>query len=190
MAALRTLEAGSVATIVTDPPYGIAYHSNRHQEKNPHTPIAHDWNFQIGGILAEAQRCLREGGAFYLFTRFDVYPLWLRELPSGLSLSNMIVWDKGNHSSGDLTGNFGYQHEIIMFIVKGRHRLRGRRWSNVWTVPKISHKRMRMPAEKPLALYERAVLASSDPGDLVVDPFGGSGTMAEAALAAGRKYLG
>lgn len=186
---LRGLEPGSVGAVVTDPPYGIAYHSNRHQGRNPHAPIAQDWNVQIGALLAACERALADGGAVYLWTRFDVYPLWAKEVPPSLSLKNMIVWDKGNHSSGDLTGNFGFQHEICMFLTKGRHRLRGHRWSNVWSVPKIAHGRLRMPAEKPVSLFERAISSTTDPGDLVVDPFCGSGTLGEAAARLGRRFL-
>ena len=186
---LRSLEAGSVATIVADPPYGIAYHSNHYQEKNPHAPIAQDWNVNIGSFLSAAERVLRDGAAIYLFTRWDVYPIWAKEVPPSLSLKNLIVWDKGNWSSGDLTGNFGFQHEVIMFLVKGRHTIRGKRWPNIWAVPRISHTKLRMPAEKPLEMYERAIIASSDAGDLVVDTFGGSGTLAEAAARNGRRFL-
>lgn len=186
---LASQEPGSVATIVTDPPYGIAYHSNHHKGKNPHAPIAGDWNFQIGAYLAVAERALRDGGAIYLFTRWDVCPLWAKEIPPSLSLKNAIIWKKDNWSSGDLTGNFGNQYEIAMFIVKGRHKLRGRRWPNVWDFPRIPAKRLRMPAEKPVGLYERAILSSCDPGDLVIDTFCGSGTAAEAAISTGRRFL-
>lgn len=186
---LNRLAPASAAVIITDPPYGVGYHSNRYQDRNPHSPIAHDWNFQIGSFLAQAERVLRNGGALYLFTRFDVYPLWTKEIPPSLSLKNMIVWDKGNHSSGDLTGNFGFQHEIVMFITKGRHLLQGHRWSNIWSVPKISHKKLRMPAEKPVELYQRAILSSSRLGELIVDPFVGSGTCAEACILTGRRFL-
>lgn len=186
---LRSLEPGSVACIVTDPPYGIAYHSNHYKDRNPHAPIASDWNFQIGTYLAAAERSLREGGAIYMFTRFDVYPLWVGELPPSLALKNAIIWKKDNWSSGDLTGNFGFQHEILMFLTKGRHQLRGRRWPNIWEFARVPAKRLRMPAEKPLGIYERAIESSTDPGDLIVDSFGGSGTAAEAAIRTGRRFL-
>lgn len=189
LALLGSIRAGTAAVVITDPPYGIAYHSNHHKDKNPHAPIAGDWNFQIGSFLRATDRALKDGGALYLFTRFDVYPLWVTELPPTLSLKNLIVWDKGNHSSGDLTGNFGFRHELIMFVVKGRHALRGKRWPNIWPAPRVSHERLRMPAEKPTMLYQRAISASSDPGDLTVDPFCGSGTLAEAAKLVGRKFL-
>lgn len=186
---LRSLDAGSVACVVTDPPYGIAYHSNYYKDGNPHAPIAHDWNFQIGEYLNAVERILRPGGALYMFTRFDVFPIWAREVPPSLALKNTIIWKKDNWSSGDLTGNFGFQYEMIMFLVKGRHQIRGKRWPNVWDFPRVTSTKLRMPAEKPVGIYERAIVASSDVGDLIVDTFGGSGTAAEAAINTERRFL-
>jgi DNA modification methylase len=60
---LRSIDAASVQVIMTDPPYGIAYHSNHYAEKNPHAPIARDWNFQIAAFFDEAARALKNGGA-------------------------------------------------------------------------------------------------------------------------------
>ena len=187
---LSALAADSVSCIVTDPPYGIAYHSNYYKDRNPHAPIAQDWDFEIGPYLRSAERVLADGGALYLFTRWDVLPLWAKEVPPGLSLKNAIIWKKDNWSSGDLTGNFGFQYEVIMFLTKGRHQIRGKRWPNVWEFSRVPSKRLRMPAEKPTGLFARAIEASSNPGDLVVDTFLGSGTCAEAALETGRRFVG
>lgn len=188
-ALLNSLEASSVQVIFADPPYGIAYHSNYYKERNPHAPISADWNFQIGRFMAAVGRALSDGGAMYLCTRWDVYPLWAPEVLAPLKLTNLIVWAKDNWSAGDLGGNFGGQHELLMFITKGRHLIRGKRWSNIWQFPRIPAKKLRMPAEKPLGLVERAVSASSDQGALVVDPFCGSGTTGETARTLGRQVL-
>lgn len=42
---MNKLPSGSVPLIVTDPPYGIGYHSNHYEDKNPHSPVSNDWNF-------------------------------------------------------------------------------------------------------------------------------------------------
>jgi site-specific DNA-methyltransferase (adenine-specific) len=186
---MRSLEAASVQVIVADPPYGIAYHSNRYVNKNPHAPVARDWNFQIGPFLNAAARALCDGGALYLFTRWDVYPLWASAIAPPLELKNVIVWVKDNHSAGDLIGDFGNKYEQIMMLVKGRHKRRGHRWSNVWEFPRVPAKKLLHPTQKPVDLVRRAVEASSDVGGMVVDPFCGSGTTGEAAAACGRLAL-
>jgi site-specific DNA-methyltransferase (adenine-specific) len=185
---LAGLAAGSVQMVVTDPPYGISYQSN-YCKDGKRKPISSDWNFQIGPFLQEVLRVLKPGGVCYLFTRWDVYPVWVRELPSGLELKNFIAWVKDNHSAGDLTGNFGFKWEGIMVLTKGRHQLRGMRWPNVWEFPRVPFKQQLHPAEKPVGLIRRALEASSDEGDLVVDPFAGSGATGEAARSCGRDVL-
>lgn len=178
-----------VPLIVTDPPFGIAYHSNHYVDKNPHAPVARDWNFQIGVFLRAVADALADGGALYLCCRWDVTPLWVREIPPALKLKNRIIWLKDNWSAGDLKGNFGNQYEDVLFITKGRHLRRGHRWSNVWEFPRVPAKSLRMATEKPVGLFQRAIEASSDPGDLVVDPFCGSGTTGEAASNCDRSAL-
>lgn len=185
---MRSLDADSVNLVLTDPPYGISYQSNWSEKKTK--PILGDWNFQFGPFLREISRVLVSGGVAYIFTRWDVYPMWYTSISeSGLTLKNLIVWDKDNHSSGDLKGNFGFKWEGIMMLTKGRHHLRGHRHSNVWSFPRVPHKKSRHPAEKPVPLLQRAIEASTDKGDLVVDPFCGSGSTAEAASLLGRRVL-
>jgi len=109
---------------------------------------------------------------------------------TGLKLSNVIVWVKNNHSAGDLTGNFGGKYEVILFLTKGRHRIRGKRFTNVWEADRVVHTKLLHPTQKPVSLYQRAIEASSDEGDLVIDPCCGSGTIGEAARSCGRRFIG
>jgi site-specific DNA-methyltransferase (adenine-specific) len=189
MELLASLETASVPMIFADPPYGIGYHSNHHKGRNPHTPVANDWNFQIGPFLTECGRVLREGGVAYVCCRWDVMPLWAASIMPPLKMKTAIAWVKDNHSAGDLTGTFGNKYEVILFLVKGRHLLRGRRWSNVWEFPRVPSMKALHPTQKPVGLVQRAIEASSDLGELVVDPFCGSGTTAVAAMDAGRTFL-
>ena len=70
----------------------------------------------------------------------------------------------------------------------------GKPLQNIWTdisrIPNTSKERVGYPTQKPLALLERIIEASSNKGDLVLDPFCGCGTAADAAAKLGRKYLG
>lgn len=186
-ALLRSLKAESVAAVIADPPYGIRYQPRRQQDGM--TAIAGDWQFRVGPFFRDVERALCPGGAAYVFTRWDVYPSWRDAIPGGLVLKNLIVWDKGNHTSGDLAGNFGFRWEAIMFLAKGRHELRGKRHPNVWTFPRVPAARAIHLAEKPVPLLRRAIEASTDPGDLVVDPFCGSAATAVAAAECGRRAI-
>ena len=63
-------------------------------------------------------------------------------------------------------------------------------WDDIKPVINVSKQRVGYPTQKPRELVERIVAASSNPGDLVLDPFCGCGTAADAAAGLGRKYLG
>ena len=182
--------SSSVRLVVTDPPYGVGYHSNHYKDRNPHAPITNDWNFQIGQFFQECSRVLVDGGAAYVFCRWDVYPIWAPYIaPAKLKLKTAIVWLKDNWSAGDLRGSFGNQYELILFLAKGRHEIRGKRWPNVWSFPRVSHTKLLHPAQKPVELLERAILASSDAGDVVADPMCGSGSTGEACRLTNRQFL-
>lgn len=184
---LRSMADSSVNMVLTDPPYGISYQSNRSEVKT--APIVGDYQFKPDVVLDEIVRVLKDNSAAFLFTRWDVYPEWYKAVPKELTVKNLIVWNKDNHSSGDLFGDFGAKWEGIMFLAKGRPKLRGYRHNNVWDFPRMSRKGQRHPAEKPVALLQRAIESFTDEGDLIVDPFCGSGSTAEAAVSLGRRAL-
>jgi site-specific DNA-methyltransferase (adenine-specific) len=173
--------------VITDPPYGISYVSAR-RTQGPTEMLKNDEEapVEVVPLLASA---IKEGGALYLATRFDVSGLWSNAIDaSGLSMKTPIYWDKGNHTSGDLEGDFGAQIEIFMFAHKGRHKLRGRRLSNLWHVPR--DKAGDHPTPKPVVLMERMVAASTDAGGLVIDPFMGSGSTGVACANLQRRFIG
>lgn len=161
---LLDLGPNTANAIIVDPPYGSAYQRGSLQP-----------------VFEAALNSLVEGGALYVFTRWDVAPFLLSSIPLGLELKNQIIWVKDGFTAGDLGGNFAGQYEVLFFLTKGRHLRRGRRWSNVWTFPRVPSKKLRTPTEKPVDLFARIVEASTSAGDLIVDPFCGSGTTGEAA---------
>lgn len=166
---LGTLPPNSVQTIIADPPYALIHQKN-----------SGGGFFQPETFFAEAEPVLADGGALYLFTRWDAYPHWLRLIPSSFELKNLIVWVKDLWTGGDLASNFGMQHEVVLFFTKGYHKRQGRRWSNVWNFPCVPSRKLRIPTEKPVDMIARIIETSAVSGDLVVDPYCGSGTTGEA----------
>jgi site-specific DNA-methyltransferase (adenine-specific) len=100
----------------------------------------------------------------------------------------MIIWNKGNWTAGDLKGSFGNQYEVIFLGVKGKWEYKGKRESDLWEIPRVGSKRVH-PTEKPVELYIKIILNSTNPGDNILDPYGGSGASALAALETGRNIL-
>jgi len=198
---LRQLPDGCVGAVITDPPYGInctkvgsgtGGKGTYHRFTTPGAAkIAGDRSVD-GGWLADAYRVLRPDGFLFSFSRWDGDAEWHRLIMSaGFKMKNRAVWVKAHFGSGDLTGAFGFQHESVFVAAKGRPALRGKRAGDVWRdnwTECIRHGKAH-PFEKPLDLIRRLVLAASDPGDLVLDPFGGSGTTAAACAMTGRRCL-
>ena len=176
-----------VDAVITDPPYGISYVSAR-RKQGPTIMLANDDVATVESVLDMADR-LSDGGAVYLATRLDVSAQWIDAIrDAGLTIKTPIFWDKGNHTSGDLEGDFGAQVELFLFAHKGRHILRGARLANLWRVPRDpagDH-----PTPKPVALMGRMVRCSTDPGGIVLDPFMGSGSTGVAAIGEGRGFIG
>ena len=100
------------------------------------------------------------------------------------------VWDKGEQGTvGDLEAGYGVNYEFILYATKGRRALNGRPRSilrQMWSgTMDPAH-----PTVKPVVLLEKLILASTDAGELVLDPFAGSCTTLRAAANLGRQSIG
>jgi site-specific DNA-methyltransferase (adenine-specific) len=120
-------------------------------------------------------------------------------------LTNQITWEKPNPPPNALHTAFTHAHETILWANKGRgarhtfnydlinSRDPGAQISSVWriqAVPKREKRHGYHPTQKPLRLVRRAILASTGEGDLVFDPFCGSGTTGVAAKELDRFFVG
>lgn len=174
--------------IIADPPYGIKYVSNRRKAGRT-APIAEDDFAPIDTVELMAEACA-ENAAIYIFTRFDVFQTWRDAISeAGLKNKTPIVWDKQNHTSGDLFGDYGNRVELILFCHKGRHLLKSGRDNNLWSISR-GRTGQDHPTPKPVAIMERIIINSTDAGQLVVDPFMGCGPAAVAAAKLGRRFIG
>ncbi|QGG47636.1 DNA-methyltransferase [Heliorestis convoluta] len=183
---LRLLPDNSIDLIIADPPYGISYRSNNRKSKfnviQNDQIIMTDW-------LSDAYRVLKDGGAMYCYTRWDVYPLWWHHLANQFKIKNTIIWHKRGGGMGDLRGAYSPTHELIIYAVKGRHILNGKRTSDVWDVPRDAGSSYVHPTQKPVKLAEIIIEKSSQPGDVVLVPFCGSGGDCIAAKKLGRRFI-
>lgn len=210
----RELFAGlpdeSVDLILTDPPYKD-YQSNRPVAREKVLKISVD-TFDLELFIRESERVLKPGCHFYCWCDHLTFPAIFEEVKrrtagvsrkeagSRLKYKNCLIWVKNNHGSGDLAGNYAPQHELVLYASKGRTRpLRGKRPSNVFFekddqgriafYAKVSNYRYQHGTSKPPAILEKMIEASSVHGELVLDPYGGSLSTAEAAMRTGRRYL-
>lgn len=202
---LRTIEAGTVAAVITDPPYcsGGLNESKRKQATaqgvTPGSKSAADWflndNMTTGGLTwmlrelaVESERLLIPGGSLLVFTDWRMLPHVAPAMESGgLIFRNLIVWDKGSAGLGD---GFKPTHELIMHFAKGKPNFYTKSGTNVLRVPRVQGQKKIHPTEKPAALLARLLEVVTKAGDLIVDPFAGSASTGLAATALGRDFIG
>ena len=168
--------------VFTDPPYAIYGSSS-----GIAADIADDKMVRplFRSVVKTAAKVLKAFGHVYICCDWRSYASWWEVAKgSGLSVKNMIVWDK---ASG-LGGMFANCHELIFFashrpLRSGMtQKIRGERMvmgSNIWRINRVSNTgevKKEHNAQKPLQLVMNALNASTDPGELVVDFFAGSGT--------------
>ncbi|MDE6456451.1 MAG: hypothetical protein K2L38_11245 [Dysosmobacter sp.] len=174
--------------IITDPPYGINYVSQTGASiKNDKSPFI--W------FLYDAFRVLKSGesgrGSLVCFTRWDVQQTFIDAMKlAGFQVKSEVIWDKVYHGMGDTRAAFAPTHENIIFAVKGRYSFPGHRPKDMVTFPKLSSSQMVHPTEKPVGLLASLITSVTKPGDLILDPFAGSGSTLVAARKTGRRYIG
>jgi site-specific DNA-methyltransferase (adenine-specific) len=189
----------SVDLVLTDPPYKN-YRSNRPTAHPILKRIQHG-QFDVELFARESYRVLKSGCHLYCFCDHLTFPgIRTALVEAGFKYRNCLVWVKNNHGSGDLRGNWAPQHEFIIFVSKGKPQpLRGRRQSNVLgrrpgkgllePFPKVSNYRFNHGTTKPVELLQMIIQASSKPDEIVLDPYGGSGSTAVACILEGRRYI-
>lgn len=185
---LRQMEAESVDAIITDPPYGINYVSQTGAKiKNDKSPFI--W------FLYDAFRVLKSGesgrGSLVCFTRWDVQQTFIDAMKlAGFNVRSEVIWDKVIGGQGDLKAQFSPSHENIIFAIKGKFSFPGHRPKDLVTFQKLNSSQMVHPTEKPVGLLANLITSVTKPGDLILDPFAGSGSTLVAAKKTGRRFIG
>lgn len=193
LSVLPTLATESFDLILTDPPYGVEFQSGF--RVGTFDQILNDTEADRDGIREALTHCVRLVGQnrhLYVFGPTDVL--------EGLKVSEVtaLIWDKGVIGPGDLTSTWGPAHESISFTVS-KHRHAGQSGGNstavrlrkgsVLRVMRPTGRKVRHPNEKPVVLLRELIESSTRGDDLVLDPFGGSGSTAVAAVLAGRRAV-
>ena len=205
---LGKFAANSVDLVIADPPYNLGKdYGNNHdvQGFEEYLLFSRRW-------LRNAHRILKPTGTLYVFMGFRfisyLYDILDRELQ--MFFNNWIVW---HYTQGiGKTKGFSPRHDDILMFVKtqefkfnldnvrvpqkyyrDRNNMRGANPGDVWAFSHVHYcngNRQNHPTQKPEGLIERMVLASSDEGDVVVDPFSGSGTTLRVCQQLGRRAVG
>ena len=205
---LKELPDSSINLIVADPPYNLGKdYGNNHDLKgfDEYLEFTRQWT-------SEAKRVLKDDGSMYVFmgVRFISYLYGILDREQELFFNSWVVW----HYTQGLGKTKGYspRHDDILVFNKtknfkfnlddvrvpqkyyrARNNMRGANPGDVWKFSHVHYSnpnRQNHPTQKPEGLIERMILASSDRGDTVLDPFSGSGTTLRVCQQLGRKGVG
>lgn len=172
-----------------------------------------DFEFHLDWIAA-CQRVLKKNGTIWISgTYHSIYACGYALQLLDFRILNDIAWFKPNAAPNLGCRMFTASHETIIWAAKSKKskhvfnykemregdfpsdslKKPGKQMRSVWsmTTPAKAEKLFgKHPTQKPLTLLDRIILSSSNPGDLVLDPFAGSATTGVAALSNGRKFVG
>lgn len=201
--------------IFADPPYflsngGITCHSGRMVkvdkgawDKSRGPEENHNFNREW---LRRCQALLKPNGSLFVSgTHHVIFSVGFAMQELGMKILNQITWQKPNPPPNLACRYFTHSTETVLWAAKNaksRHVFNyaemkrangGKQMKDVWTLtaPKADEKKFgKHPTQKPLALLERIVRTATGEGDLVLDPFLGSGTTAIAAARLSRRCIG
>jgi DNA modification methylase len=176
---MKLLPDGCVDACITDPPYGISFRGSGDS--------SHRW--KVGGNLVGDGDAEVGKSALAMMSRVPVIAFSRPENPWPGDWSQHLVWDKGLGvgGGGDVNRTFKRTWELIQ--VSRLRRVNGRDGS-VLLFPVEQGRYEDHPTQKPIELMEYLLLKVTAGGELVVDPFCGSGSTLVAAKKLGRHFLG
>ena len=206
---MKRMPDKSIRLIVTDPPYNLNKdYGNTHDnlEFNEYLQFSRDW-------IKEAYRLLTDDGSMYIFMgmRYISYIYSILEQEFGMFFNSWITW---YYTQGiGKTKGFSPRHDDILYFTKSKNNyifnldeirvpqkfyrsvnnMRGANPGNVWEFSHTHYcnkNRQEHPTQKPEGIYERIILASSNEGDSVLDPFLGSGTLLRVCQQTKRNGIG
>lgn len=190
-----------IRSIITDPPFGVDNQSNsavtpdgRAQARK----IANDESPEIAmktfsNVMGTLLPAMMKDSDIYVFTSYQVLETWLpftRELfePYGYTRKAILTWEKAGPGQGDLN-TWGMGCEYALYYKRGKRVGNGKRRNCVLHHDQLRPTDLIHPHEKPGPLLEELICHSTDEGDFVVDPFGGSGSLVRAARNCGRSAV-
>jgi len=177
--------------VFTDPPYNVNYaNSAKDKLRGKHRPILndalgadfHDFLYDALSLLVAHTR----GAIYVTMSSSELDTLQAAFRSAGGHWSTFIIWAKNTFTLG--RADYQRQYEPILYgWPEGaeRHWCGDRDQGDVWQIKKPQKNDLH-PTMEPVELVERAIRNSSRPGDVVLDPFGGSGTTLIAAEKSGR----
>lgn len=199
---MKEIPDGSIDLIITDPPFAIDFKAKRSNYNRTQTRVLEGYNeipkekyyeFTVNW-MKEAYRILKKTGSMYVFSGWTNLKDVLNALDKvGFVTINHLIW---KYQFGVFTKRkYVTCHYHILFVVKDVKKYMFNKVEyypeDVWIINREYWTgRIKTPTKLPVELVKKILLFSSEKGDIVFDPFIGSGTVAVAAKILGRHYIG
>ncbi len=198
---LPTLPDNSIDLVITDPPFAIDFKAKRSNYNRKYKNVLEGYNeispdkyleFSIKWI-GELPRILKEDGSVYIISGWtNLKDILIAIDKSKLILLNHIIW---KYQFGVYTKRkFVTSHYHILLCVKSKNykfNKIDKYPEDVWIINReYWHNKIKTPTKLPEKLVEKMVLYSSNKGDLILDPFVGSGTVPVCAKKLQRNFIG
>lgn len=188
---LETLPDESVDLILTDPPYNISRPNNFHTMGREGFNWTWDAGFDVAGWIEKAAPKMKKGASLISFTDWKLLGMMTEAaVEAKLDIKDPIVWEKANPMPRNAKRRYVSDKEFAFWAVKP-----GDKWT--FNLPEdesylrstfhyaVPRKRIH-PTKKPDGLFAEIIEIHSNPGDVVLDPFCGEGTLGAACKATGR----
>jgi len=178
---LKALPSNSVDLVITDPPYLVNY-----RDRSGRTVANDGGNAAFLAAFTDLYRVMKPNSfcvCFYGWNRVDDFFAAWRQ--AGFRPVGHIVWKKAYASNARF---LSYRHEQAYLLAKGNPRRPAKPLPDVQPWEYSGNKAH--PTEKAVEILRPLVQAFSKPGDIVLDPFSGSGSTAVAAAFSGRSFIG
>ena len=214
--AIKKFEDKSIDMIFADPPYflsgnGITCSGGKmvsvnkgKWDKTLSIKEKHKFNKKW---IKECYRILKDNGTIWISgTLHNIYSIGMALEEEGFKIINNITWQKTNPPPNLVCKTFTHSTETILWARKDLKNVKytfnytlmkeinnNKQMKDVWTtsLTKPSEKKCgKHPTQKPLEILDRIILASTKEGDLILDPFCGSGTTGISAVGLNRRYIG
>lgn len=215
---MATIQDGSVDCVWTDPPYllsndGATCVAGKRVSVNKGAwdrsqGIDSDHEFNLSW-LRECHRILKPAGTIWVTGTLHIYlSVGMAMMQLGYRILNDIIWEKTNPPPNLGCRCFAHSTETLLWATKAPkgskhkhtfhyHEMKdengGKQMKTVWKFPAAGRAEKRFgkhPTQKPVALVDRCLRATTNPGDLIVDPFAGAATVGVAAISLGRRFIG
>ena len=192
---MKELPDNSVDAVITDPPYGIDYLS---PWTDNHTKIVNDylptWSEVLPAWLTEMRRVITDTGCCCCCCcgggKTPVTALFTIEFIKYFNLIQTLIWDKQTVGLG---WRYRPSYETIVIGSKSKDKYSffdtSHNCSNIIRMNNVIPQKGEHPTVKPVPLMGKLLNIHTRPGNLILDPFAGSGTTAIACIRLGRKYI-